>query len=552
MQLRFFVFCTALLFASLSTLSAGDALPETVQAWLKQRCDSQPGLSFAAATISKDGIQTYFYGQTQKDGKPVDGDTLYEIGSISKVYTASLLAVAASQNQLTENDPLSSLFPEGTQLPQFEGKAIRLVDLATHQSGLPRLPFNLKPKRMEDPYVGYDGHALTTYLAEYALPHAPGTTWAYSNLGAGLLGFALAQSQATTYEQLLQNNLLRPLGLTNTMITLSPEQQKRLAIGHNKMMQPVSNWDFDALAGAGAVRSTVEDLAAFVAAHLFPEDSPLGRALASTHRARVAAGSANPPMALGWFILPDAQGRVLWHAGQTGGYRAMAAFDPQAGFGVVLLTNSHEDVEQLAMHTMRPQRVPLNDVRNTATVTADQLADYHGHYQFPDGNIMVISGKNKRLYAKLGGQQPFEIFPESKRRFYYKVVQAKISFEPAQGSVDALVLHQGGRNRRFKRMPADWNPRQKPKPVTRTPEELDAFVGVYKDHQLGQTYRVRRKGQTLQIQVDRQQFIPVYAMEADWFFYKVIPARVQFHRDGDGVPALTFYQNLLAIKAVRE
>src|SRR5208283_4407870 len=124
----------------------------------------------------------------KNDKRALDGDTVFEIGSITKVFTALLLADMAQRGEVALTDPVSKYLPKGVKMPGRNGHAIMLQDLATHTSGLPRLPSNMKPKDFMNPYADYTPELLYQFLSSYELPRDPGSKWEYSNLGAGLLG----------------------------------------------------------------------------------------------------------------------------------------------------------------------------------------------------------------------------------------------------------------------------------------------------------------------------------------------------------------------------
>ena len=190
----------------------------------------------------------------------VDGSQVFEIGSITKAFTASLLADMAARGEVRLDDPVAKYLPPSAHVPSRNGKQITLVDLATQSSGLPRLPTNLAPRNPANPYADYSVEQLYAFLSGYELPRDVGATYEYSNLGMGLLGHALALKAGTSYENLVNRRLLTPLGMRETAITLSPALRARLAPGHDGEGNVVPNWDLPTLAGAGAVRSTAFDM----------------------------------------------------------------------------------------------------------------------------------------------------------------------------------------------------------------------------------------------------------------------------------------------------
>lgn len=305
------------------------------------------------------------------DPPPPDGNTLFEIGSITKVFTTTLLSLLVERQELELTTPINQLGSVYQKLPD----TVTLESLATHTSGLPRLPDNLKTSYRQDPQNPYAGYTFED-LYEYLQSHdgEPGKTAGiidYSNLGVGILGNILADNYGKSYEDAVLQHLCNPLGLSDTCITLNQEQQTRLAVGYLENGKSAKLWDLPTLAGAGALRSSTHDLLKFLAAHLRPEQTPIAQAILNTHELRYetvapakgllglagnVAGwiqrSRGGPLvqmdmkgiALGWHIahLPTIDRRVYWHNGGTGGYRSFCGFIKETQTGVVVLSNYAE------------------------------------------------------------------------------------------------------------------------------------------------------------------------------------------------------------------
>jgi D-alanyl-D-alanine-carboxypeptidase/D-alanyl-D-alanine-endopeptidase len=387
------------------------------------------------------------------DPRPLTGDTEFEIGSVTKVFTSLLLADMVRRGQVALDDPAVKYLPPGATLPVRNGKAITLVDLATHTSGLPRMPTNFTPANSSDPYADYDDAKLYAFLSGYVLPRDIGATYEYSNLGAGLLGQLLARRAGTSYAALVQARVARPLGLKDTAIALSSQQTARLAVGHDASLAPVGYWTLDSLAGAGALHSTANDLLTLVAAELGYVDTPLKGAMADQLLPRRPAGG-KLQVALGWHVSPGPEGgpagEIVWHNGATGGFHSFVGFDKARGVGVVVLVNTASEVggDDIAMHLLAG--APLSKpkpVRQAVPLAASVLERYVGQYQMAPGVVIAVTRQDARLFAQLTGQPAAEIFPESPTDFFWKVVDAQAHFEVApDGKVASLTLHQGGRD----------------------------------------------------------------------------------------------------------
>lgn len=296
-----------------------------------------PGLVVGLATGEGDRI--FAYGVRALDsGAAMDGDTGFEIGSIAKVFTGLLLADMATRGEVALDDPLASHLPAGVIAPEHAGAQPTLQQLSMHTSALPRLPANLAPSDMSDPYADYTAESLHDFLSGYTLPRPPGSQYEYSNLGAGLLGQLLADRAGRAYGELLAMRVLEPLGLTRSYVPDPGSPDERMALGYaDGGAAPF--WHMGPLAGAGGVRASADDLLRFVRAQIDPRGTALEEAIVLTQE-RTAHVMEGLDMALGWHITSLGGERVYWHNGATGGFRGFAGFVPGRGIGVVVLANA--------------------------------------------------------------------------------------------------------------------------------------------------------------------------------------------------------------------
>ncbi|MDT0306529.1 serine hydrolase domain-containing protein [Streptomyces sp. DSM 44917] len=279
-------------------------------------------------------------------------DTLFEIGSITKTFTALTLAALAVRGEVAFDAPLAGLLPEAG-VPRRGEEPIRLEHLALHTSGLPRLPQGLLPRRAflippPDPYAGCTAEALLASLARTRLRSEPGRRFHYSNLGGGLLGLALARPRSISYEELVRAEVCRPLGLDDTRVTLDADRSARLAPGHSRRGRPRPGWNLAALAGAGGLHSTVPDLLRLARAQFGEAPAPLDEAVALTHAtSHRMGGAASHPGWIGLRMPPRRGGQdVLFHNGGTGGYRSLLAVAPAARTAVVVLSANAAHVDR--------------------------------------------------------------------------------------------------------------------------------------------------------------------------------------------------------------
>jgi serine-type D-Ala-D-Ala carboxypeptidase/endopeptidase len=300
------------------------------------------------------------FGKISDSNKnPPDARTIFEIGSVTKIFTATLLEKMADDGAVKLDDPISLYLPKDVVSPKKNNREITLENLATHTSGLPRLPENLFVT-MNNPYANYTTEDLYKSLATVQLASEPGKKSVYSNYGYGLLGKILELKAGKPYETLIQEMICSPLDLQNTTTKLSAEQKERLTPGHNPKGEMVSNWDFDALAGCGAIRSDAEDLLKFVEANFGKTNSGISKTLNETEEVRFKENSFSDGIGLGWQIKDEAAGLTFyWHNGGTGGYRSFVGFDKQNQIGVVVLSNygdaTTEDssVDQIGMKLLK-------------------------------------------------------------------------------------------------------------------------------------------------------------------------------------------------------
>jgi serine-type D-Ala-D-Ala carboxypeptidase/endopeptidase len=306
-----------------------------------------------AVGVLRDGeTWTMGSGTTGPAGSTPAADTIFEIGSVTKVFTATLLAAMVEDGLVALDDPVQKYLPAGVELP-VRGRPITLADLATHTAGLPRLPHGfLRPslRHRRNPYAWFTVHDLHAGLPATRLRRAPGGRPRYSNLGFGLLGHVLALRAGENYEQLVQERICRPLGLHDTHVSV--QARERLAQGHDRRGRPVPYWDLPALAGAGALRSTVADLLVFLRLQLGEGDPALVRAAALTHAPRARHRAL--AVGLGWTRLPlrGTDHELLFHNGGTGGFRSFAGFVPAAQTAVVVLSNSARSVDALGFRIL--------------------------------------------------------------------------------------------------------------------------------------------------------------------------------------------------------
>jgi CubicO group peptidase (beta-lactamase class C family) len=298
------------------------------------------------------------------------------------------------------------------------------------------------------------------FVSGYQLPRDPGAVFEYSNLGVGLLGHALALAVGQPYEQMERERVWIPLGMTHTAITFTTWMHQHLALGHDDQGNVAPNWDLPTFAGAGAIRSTTEDMLRFAAANLHPERGALERAMAFAHEERSSGGAPNLSIGLNWLILHAGADTIVWHNGGTGGYRTYLGLAPSRMMAVVVMSNSGgAGADDIGLHLLvpavplAPKPVPPKQ-RTAIEVPASVLERYVGVYQLTPQFSLDITFRDGALYAHPTGQPVFRLWPETELDFFLKEVDAQVTFvRDVQGAVTGLVLHQNGGNAEAKRLP---------------------------------------------------------------------------------------------------
>jgi serine-type D-Ala-D-Ala carboxypeptidase/endopeptidase len=426
---------------------------------LVERIDAQKrSVGIVVGVIDAHGRRVIAYGSLEKgDKRRLDGDTIYEIGSITKVFTALLAADMARRGELKLDDPIAKYLPASARIPQRHGRQITLVDLATHTSGLPRMPANFRPKDPDNPYADYGFDALYSFLSSYELRRDVGVKFEYSNLGFGLLGIGLAQRAGMDYEKLVIARICDPLGMESTRITLSEPLRQRLAAGHSADLVTVSGWDIPTLAGAGALRSSANDLLTLLAAVMGYTESPLAAAQRTALSVSRPSGQPFIDAGLGWTIDTRGGGEIVWKNGGTGGYRTFIGYSPKTGIGIVALSNAagEDGVDDVGLHLL-DARFPLSVPEGSPSeesIDARTLDRYVGNYELSANFVMTVSREGDQLFVAATGQSRAAVYPKSDVEFFYKVVDAQITFElDARGHTVGLVLHQNGQDQRAKRI----------------------------------------------------------------------------------------------------
>ena len=425
---------------------------------IADRNATRPGQGIVVGALGPDGPR-FVAGGTGVAAK-VDRDTLFEIGSISKVFTALILADMVNKGEVSLDDPAAKYLPAGHHMPTRNGRQITLRDLSTHRSGLPRMPDDMgRADGVDDPFADYSEAKLLAFLDRYQLTRDIGAQWEYSNLGAGLLGYLLGRAAHSDYETLLAKRVTGPLGMKDTMVTLKGRNADRLAPPFDRYMRPAKRWDLTLFAPAGGIRSSAADMLIFAKAVLDPK-SRIAAAVKTTTSQRVPGGSPQVEQALGWQIVhPRPDRELLLHDGQTGGYQSILALEPARNRAVVALANSQVAPEpvDIALNILigtpvgpTPAVPPPPKIHTEISLPVEALDKFVGRYDLGPGFIIAVTREGaalKVLRENAPGGHALPVYPEAPLAFFWKALDAEIRFTmDASGAVTGAEISQAGKS----------------------------------------------------------------------------------------------------------
>ena len=418
---------------------------EVIRAMLAERMQHN-GVGIVVGVIDANGRRIVTYGKSgASNARPLDGDTVFQIGSITKPFTTLLLTEMVERGQVKLDDPASKYLPSGVKMPQ-RGRPITLRDLATHTSGLPTMPNSFVLDARPDPYEAYSVDQLHEFLSTYSLEYAPGEARSYSNLGVALLGRLLANASGVDYESLLTERVLNPLRMNSTSIKLSEDQRQRLVPGHDRYLQAVRTWEMATLPASGSLRSTANDMLNLVAAYLGFEDTPLKQAM--NFQLQDHLPDTEGVQALAWAVRPDG---TVQHEGGKQGYRSSVVLNPRTRVGAVVLLNSRTDDRptDLARHLVTGE--PLSPASPAPTkeridVSPAALTRYEGIYEFSDGRMLEIASRGDHLLIRYPSGGILEFVSSAPNEFFYRGGNDDITFQEQEGLVTGLVLYGDGKS----------------------------------------------------------------------------------------------------------
>jgi len=475
-------------------------------------------------------------GKAEPDAVPPER-RVFEIGSITKVFTGVLLAQAVIDKKVRLDSTLAELLGPDFRFADPNVGKITLVQLSTHTSGLPRLPENMgvNPDTTPDPYAAYDRRKMDAFLSKVKLEGPPPRKATYSNFAVGLLGEVLADAYGTTWEKLLAEKITTPLGMKDTMMMTGEEQRKRLAPPYHAA-RPGHEWNFRAIAAAGSLRSTAADLMIFGEAMVEPEKTPIAAAIQDMMQVHAEYPDSGGDIGLGIMIGRLDGNPDYMHTGATGGYRsALQVIPAKKTVRVVLINNDTIPAEAVLTKTRDEKKpFPVKEV----PLTAMELDSLTGVYRSAPDTTFTVIRKGLTLYVRLTGQPFFPVHSIGDDRFRYAVVVADLQFNREAGRVASLTLFQNGREMRAK-----LEEGKAPYFLIPSPAELTPYRGDY-ELAFGKYITVTANGDTLFAKLTGQAAYPVFQTKPGYFEYDIVKAALEFQKDEAGkITGLVLHQN---------
>ena len=513
---------------------------------VQQRLDGdRTGACMAVAVIS-DEVARAFACADPKRLATLDTRASFEVGSISKTMTATLLAELVLAGELAMDDPLANHLPAQTQVPDYNGEPIRLRHLLNHSAGLPSLAPTWVIADASNPYRALTDADILGALATVQLEDAPGSTFQYSNWGAMLLSWVVSQSTDGDLQSYLKRGLFGPLAMQHAYVSAPPEGVRALP-GHSPNQAQVAAWDFPpALAGAGGVRASLDDMIHYMQAQIGRRSSSADGAIALTQQSTSVVDGQR--FGMGWMLVKIGDRDAYLHEGATGGFSAFAAFTADHQRAVIVLADTSMatagGLSQLGMHLLHPS-VPLDGPRIAQAAPDPLLQALAGDYELAGGLLMALRVNNGALQIQASGQPAFRMGYDSAGDFYPQAFDAVLRpVKQADVGYSFLWLQGGGA------VPARRLGEDSAVPELKR-EQLAEYRGMY-TLMAGLTLKIFVRRNSLYAQATGQPSFRLRVTAVDRFAAAEHGIQMQFERDATGrVAELRYEQNGHSFEAAR-
>lgn len=558
-----------------------ESVTDALHFFLQHRVEvEKKDVGIVVGLVDERGSRVVSFGKMDTGtDRAVDGDTLFEVGSITKTFTGVLLEDMVERGEMKLDDPVAKYLPPSVKVPAYRGKQITLLDLATHTSGLPDNADNLEPRRADNSRADYSVQKLDAFVSGYRLTREPGSKYEYSTVGIALLAQAITRKAGRDYEALVVDRICRPLKMDSTRIALTPELGSRFAQGHNYYGYKTAHTDWGALAGGAALRSTANDLLKFVSANLALAPSNLTKLLKKTHVTRFRASldadtDVDTDIGLTWMIMHDTdKTTIIGHGGLTRGFTTFVGFDKARHRGVVVLCNSLDlDVSRIGRILLECEwRPELRPSRSSISGQMDQLC---GQYRIspPQANGSLtrhgigIYREGDRLFMEITGPATWprhvltppvndELVPESENVFFQRLSGIRILFSrDVRGNITGF----SGRYRdgAFSYVKVSDQPAKAPGPpkpsvaIRLDSKHLDVLAGNYEfppngTYPKGLKLTIWREGDQLIGQFSGENALDgafdVYPASGTDFFITVDGSHLTFRKNDRGAATAVIY-----------
>lgn len=542
MKMRTLVLVIATLCASGSAVAFDDA---SLKAALEQRLTGdRSGACLAAAVIDGDQVARATACADPAQLDRISLEHSFEIGSVSKTMNAALLAMLVQEGKLSLDDPLAQHLPKGVAVPEFEGQAITLKHLLTHTSGLPSLAPSWQLSDQSNPYSTLKQQDLFDALGKIRLTAAPGSQFGYSNYGAMLLSWVVADTAGKDYDSLIRERLFTPLHMQQAYITARPDKVQAVQ-GHTPNRAETPAWTFPPnTGGVGGVRASLNDMVNYVQGQLSPETSAVGKALHATHETLSKAGGRS--IAWGWMVAPLNGREFLVHEGGTGGFSSFVAFSRDGDRGAVVLSDtaltSIGGLGSVGLHLL-DQKVPMGKPRQVAQPDAALLDALVGEYRLEGGLAMSLRRKGDALEIQAEGQPAFEMGYDSAGDFYPLAFDAILRPAKRSDGTASFSWLQGGGVQSAKRIDQTAPP---------SDLRLSDYAGRY-PLMPGFDLKVFVESDQLKAQATGQGAFGLDAAGKDRFSAVAYGIEIAFERDAKGeVTALQLHQGGQTLSGKRQ
>jgi len=395
-----------------------------------------------AGLIDSNGIKIVSAGFfSASDRREIDADTIFEIGSISKIFSALVLMNLVDNGMIELDASIGDYLPQSRSRGLHAARNITLLELAIHASGLPRMPPSFKPASHENPFAGYTLDDLYEDLSRVSGRRDQRRQ--YSNFGYVVLTHILELATGLPYEVLLDKHVTSRLGLRSTATV--PQSMMRLAPGHNAALDIAPAWNFGLFTGAGGLYSNVNDLMLLVRTILLPDVKEASKSGSGRSMAILGAAARRC-----WMYSSREEDGIAWQSGLTGGYSSFIGVEPKRGTGLVILANTafRAGLDNLGQHLLNPD-VPLivPKARSEVAVEEETLCSFKGEYGTGSGRHLRITLSGGRLFAELDHHPPYALFAEATFQFFFKSLDTEMTFHVDDGGYCyGATVHEDGKH----------------------------------------------------------------------------------------------------------